>query len=80
MPIEHSFLNKALQRQRAAHRAHAYPSEAQRRNDLLNLKAFVRDNAEALAQAISADYGHRSRHETLLAYVLPVMHAVDHAL
>lgn len=80
MPIEHSFLNKALQRQRAAHRAHAYPSEAQRRNDLLNLKAFVRDNAEALAQAISADYGHRSRHETLLADVLPVMHGVDHAL
>ena len=40
----------------------------------------MRDNAEAIAQAISADYGHRSRHETLLAEVVPVMHGVDHAL
>ena len=40
----------------------------------------MRDNAQAIAQAISADYGHRSRHETLLAEVVPVMHGVDHAL
>ncbi len=73
-------LYTTLHRQRAAHNAQPYPSAAQRRADLLQLKALVRDNAQAIAQAISADYGHRSRHETLLAEVVPVMHGVDHAL
>jgi coniferyl-aldehyde dehydrogenase len=73
-------LHTTLHRQRAAHNAQPYPSAAQRRANLLQLKALVRDNAEAIAQAISADYGHRSRHETLLAEVVPVMHGVDHAL
>jgi len=68
------------QRQRDAHEAHPYPSEAERRHDLLSLKAFVRDNAEAIAEAINADYGHRSRHETLFAEVVPVIHGVDHSL
>jgi coniferyl-aldehyde dehydrogenase len=53
---------------------------AERRADLLQLKAFVRDNAEAIAQAIHADYGHRSHHETMFAEVVPVVQAVDHAL
>ena len=68
------------QRLRDAHEAHPYPSEAERRHDLLSLKAFVRDNAEAIAEAINADYGHRSRHETLFAEVVPVIHGVDHSL
>ncbi len=73
-------LHATLQLQRAAHRAQPYPSAAQRRADLLHLKAFVGDNAEAIAQAINADYGHRSHHETMLAEVVPVVQAVDHAL
>ncbi len=73
-------LEQVLQSQRLAHASQPYPSIASRRADLLNLKALVHDNAEAIAQAISADYGHRSRHETMLAEVVPVMHGVDHAL
>ena len=73
-------LEQALQSQRLAHSSQPYPSAASRRADLLNLKALVHDNAEAIAHAISADYGHRSRHETMLAEVVPVMHGVDHAL
>ena len=73
-------LHTTLQLQRAAHSTQPYPSEAQRRADLLHLKAFVRENADAIAQAISADYGHRSRHETMLAEVVPIMHGVDHTL
>ena len=69
-----------LQRQRLAHTNHSYPSWAERCADLRQLKALVRDNAEAIAQAISADYGHRSRHETLLGEIVPVVHGVDHAL
>ena len=73
-------LHTTLQLQRAAHKAQPYPCADQRRTDLLNLKAFVRDNADAIAQAIHADYGHRSHHETMLAEVVPVVQAVDHAL
>ncbi|MEY2678697.1 MAG: hypothetical protein RLZ00_1389, partial [Pseudomonadota bacterium] len=73
-------LYTTLQLQRAAHKAQPYPCADQRRTDLLNLKAFVRDNADAIAQAIHADYGHRSHHETMLAEVVPVVQAVDHAL
>ena len=73
-------LHATLQLQRAAHSAQPYPSADQRRADLLNLKAFVRDNADAIEQAIRADYGHRSHHETMLAEVVPVVQAVDHAL
>ena len=77
--IAHS-LAQALGSQRAAHVAAPYPTYAQRCNELRQLKALVRDNADAIAQAIHADYGHRSRHETLLAEVVPVIQAVDHAL
>ena len=67
-----------LKLQRAAHTAQPYPSLAERRADLLQLKAFVRDNAEAIAQAIHADYGHRSYHETMFAEIVPVVQGVDH--
>jgi coniferyl-aldehyde dehydrogenase len=33
-----------------------------------------------LCDAISADYGHRSRHETLLAEMFPAVDGIDHAL
>lgn len=75
-----STLAQALSSQRAAHVAAPYPAYAQRCADLRQLKVLVRDNAEAIAQAIQADYGHRSHHETMLAEVMPVMQAVDHAL
>ncbi len=65
-------LHDALQRQRQAYRAHPVPSLAERKDDLLRLARFVRENTDAICDAISADYGHRSRHETLLAEVVPV--------
>ena len=75
-----SDLEHTRQRQRDAHEAHPYPSEAERRHDVLSLKAFVSDNIEAIAEAIDADYGHRSRHETLFAEVVPVIQGLDHTL
>ncbi len=75
-----SSLEQSLRSQRLAQAAEPYPDLAQRCADLRKLKALVRDNADAIAQAISADYGHRSHHETLLGEVVPVVHGVDHAL
>jgi coniferyl-aldehyde dehydrogenase len=66
--------------QRAAYLAHPAPGLAQRRDDLRALARFVREQKDALCDAISADYGHRSRHETLLAEVFPVLGGIERAL
>ncbi len=73
-------LEDTLQRQRTAYLAHPCPSFSERRHDLLKLKAFVRDHRDAITAAISADYGHRSRHETLFAEIFSVMDGIDHTL
>ena len=73
-------LRSALEQQRAAYRAHPVPSRAERVDDLERLRAFLLDHGEAMAAAISADYGHRSRHETHLAELVPAIDGIGHAL
>ncbi len=73
-------LNAALDLQRAAYFAHPVPSYGERRADLLKLQAFVRDNKEGLVAAVNADYGNRSRHETLFTEIFTVIDGVDHVL
>jgi len=75
-----ALLAQALATQRAAYRAHPCPTEAERRRDLQALRRFVLDHRVAIAEAISHDYGHRSRHETELTEVMPVLKDIDHAL
>ena len=66
-------LELALEVQRQAYLAHPVPTLAERKADLNKLAKFVRDHQNAICDAISADYGNRSRHETLLAEVVPVL-------
>lgn len=73
-------LQQALEQQRLAYHQHPVPDIDERRADLKALKRFVRDHRDALCDAINADYGHRSRHETLLAEVVPVITGIDHVL
>ena len=73
-------LNAALAAQRQAYLAHPVPSLDERKADLRTLQRFVRENEAALCQAISADYGHRSRHETLLAEIFPAVDGIDHVV
>ena len=75
-----AMLQAALAMQRQAYRADPVPALAERRKHLRAMQAFVRDHRQALCDAISADYGHRSPHETLLAEVFPVLDGIDHAL
>ncbi len=49
------------------------PSLAERREDIRKLKDAVKKEAEQIASVISADFGNRSRHETILADVWPVV-------
>ena len=73
-------LDAALDLQRAAYFAHPVPSYGERRADLLKLQAFVRDNKDGLVDAVNADYGNRSRHETLFTEIFTVIDGVDHVL
>lgn len=73
-------LRGALAQQRAAYQAHPVPTLAERRADLLQLQAFLRDHEEALCVAISADYGHRSTHETRLCEIVPAIAAIRRTL
>ena len=73
-------LDAALQQQRQAHLADPLPTLAERKADLLQLRRFILDHQQAICDAISADYGHRSRHETMLAEILPALSAFDDAL
>lgn len=70
-------LQAALHLQRSAHLAAPTADFAQRKQDLLNLKAMLSDNVDAIVDAISADYGNRSRHETLFAEVISVTDGIN---
>ncbi|ADV28669.1 Aldehyde Dehydrogenase [Pseudoxanthomonas suwonensis 11-1] len=58
----------------------AIPGYAQRRDDLLRLRAALKRRLPEMADAIAADFGHRSRHESLLADGMTVLAAIDHLL
>ncbi len=73
-------LADALAQQRRAYLSAPVPSLQERRADLLTLRRFLRENQEALCSAISADYGHRSRHETLLAEIFPAIDGISDVL
>ncbi|HYG06373.1 MAG TPA: coniferyl aldehyde dehydrogenase [Stenotrophomonas sp.] len=65
-------LRLAWQRQR--------PGLPQRRADLQRLRAAFKQQLPAMAQAIAADFGHRSHHESLLADGMAVLGEIDHLL
>jgi len=73
-------LETTLKLQRAAYFAHPIPSLDERKADLLKLKTFIREQREALVQAVNADYGNRSRHETLFTEIFTVIDGVDYVL
>jgi coniferyl-aldehyde dehydrogenase len=73
-------LQAALKRQHAAYLNHPVPEYESRCADLRKLERFVREHQDALCDAINADYGNRSRHETLLTEVMPVLKGIHHTL
>ena len=79
VPLDNS-LEATLQHQRNAYFAHPAPSFDERRADLLKLRAFIRDNKEALVKAVDSDYGSRSRHETLFTEIFPALDAINDTL
>jgi len=66
--------------QRAAFAQAGAPPLQERRADLKKLNDAIGSNASRIAEAISADFGNRSRHETELAEIVPVLSTIRHTL
>ncbi|WP_312326089.1 coniferyl aldehyde dehydrogenase [Stenotrophomonas sp.] len=56
------------------------PSLDQRRNDLQRLRTTLKSRLPEMAEAISADFGHRSTQESLIADGMTVLNEIDHLL
>ncbi len=72
-------LAHAFSRARADFAKHRMPSAESRRQALTALERLVAENTVAFERAISADFGHRSAHETRLLEVFPALSAIRDA-
>jgi coniferyl-aldehyde dehydrogenase len=72
-------LTQCLELQRKSYHLDPNPSLEQRKKDLLALKTMLGENREAIIDAISEDYGSRSRHETMLAEIIMVLDGFNFA-
>ena len=68
-----------LQRQRAAFATDINPPIGVRQDRLARLASMNEQNASRIVEAISADFGHRSPHETRMAELVLVGTAIRHA-
>lgn len=64
--------------QRAAFLRDGAPSLARRRADLKKLRAAVLTRRSAIEAAVTADFGHRSRHETALMEMMSLTMGIDY--
>lgn len=82
VPATASRMDDVLERQRAAFSAELPVSLAARQDRLKRCIAMMIDNAEAFAAALSDDFGHRSKDQSLLtdiaASVRPARHVLKH--
>lgn len=68
----------ALNAQRQAFLRDGPPSLATRRGQLRKLKAAILNKQSAFVMAISSDFGHRAKQETLMLELMPVVHAIGY--
>jgi coniferyl-aldehyde dehydrogenase len=66
-----------LQRQRAAFLREGPPAAPARRDALRRIRQSLIDRQDEMAAAIARDFGHRSRHETLLADLFTTVQGID---
>jgi len=71
-------LGNILAVQRTAFLRDGSPSLAQRRADLNKLKSALLVRRNAIEDAINADFGHRSRHETAIMEVMAVVEGIKY--
>ena len=69
---------QVLQAQRRAFEDNRYPSYAQRRDRLSQLKTLLHTHREEIIEALHQDFGHRSRDETLIAEVASTVAHIEY--
>lgn len=72
-------LHRLFTAQRQAYAANPMPPAAQRQQWLKALREVLSDERQALIDAISQDFSHRSADETLLAELMPSLHGIHYA-
>jgi coniferyl-aldehyde dehydrogenase len=72
-------VTEVLERQRRAFLRDGPPPLAERTAHLMALEAQVRKYQDRMAEAVSEDFGNRSRHETLLAETLATVMSLRHS-
>ncbi|BCW05696.1 coniferyl aldehyde dehydrogenase [Arthrobacter sp. NtRootA1] len=79
-PTDRELFAGLLSTQRSAFLRAGAPSLAARRSDLRKLKAALISRRADIEDAINADFGNRSRHETAMMEVLGVVQGIDYLL
>lgn len=77
-PTDTERFGRILAAQRAAYLRDGAPSLAARRSDLSRLKAALIARRSAIEEAINADFGNRSRHETAMMELGGVVQGIDY--
>jgi len=72
-------LDSLFAMQRAAARGSPNPQSGERKAHLDSVCRLLLENADAMAAAISADFGHRSAHETKVLEIFPSLQGARHA-
>ncbi|PKU22897.1 coniferyl aldehyde dehydrogenase [Telmatospirillum siberiense] len=72
-------LRRAFQIQKQAYLQDMAPDRKRRTDRLDRLARLIERHDRAFAKAISADFGHRSHHETQMMEILPVLAAIKNA-
>jgi coniferyl-aldehyde dehydrogenase len=64
--------------QRQAYLRHPYPSLAERKENLTKLERILIDNADAIAEAINRDFGHRCAEESKMLEIFGCVDGIRH--
>ena len=72
-------MQSVLEKQRASFTAALPEPMSVRRDRIDRAIALLIDHAEDFAKAVSADFGHRSREQTLMTDIMPSVGAMKHA-
>jgi coniferyl-aldehyde dehydrogenase len=71
-------LHRILNNQREAFRRHGAPGYEQRIAAIEKVRSQILKYKDEIAEAVSADFGHRSTHETMLAEVFGSLNPIKH--
>lgn len=73
-------MNQLFEAQQAAFRRNPMPTAAERIANLKKLRRAVMNNTDRFISTISKDFNGRSKEETQLADLMPVIHNIDYAV